>query len=256
MPACRADGGLPLVALAADLAAWPGAGDGRRTALSRAQPAARASLPPRLRDPFGYPRGSMGYDAIVLASASARRSQLLHQIGVRHRIVGGRHRRNAAAGREAARLRAAARRGQGAGGRRAARRPAGRPGARRRHDRRARTDGSSASRPTRRNASRCSRALAGRTHAVLTAVALWHEGRLRQVLDTSYVTFRAIDADEGRRYWASGEPAGKAGGYAIQGLGAVFVARIEGSFSGVMGLPLFETAALLDAAGVRRWQAA
>ena len=71
-------------------------------------------------------------------------------------------------------------------------------------------------------------ALAGRTHAVLTAVALWNEGRLRQVLDTSYVTFRAIDADEGRRYWASGEPAGKAGGYAIQGLGAVFVAAHRG----------------------------
>ncbi|HWN07179.1 MAG TPA: nucleoside triphosphate pyrophosphatase, partial [Steroidobacteraceae bacterium] len=99
-------------------------------------------------------------------------------------------------------------------------------------------------------------ALAGQRHAVLTAVALRHGNRLHRALDTSYVTFRAIDPDEGRRYWASGEPAGKAGGYAIQGLGAVFVARLEGSFSGVMGLPLFETAALLDAAGVRRWQRA
>ena len=74
-------------------------------------------------------------------------------------------------------------------------------------------------------------------------------------LSTSYVSFREIDADECRRYWASGEPAGKAGAYAIQGRGAVFVSRLEGSFSGVMGLPLFETAALLDAAGVRRWEA-
>jgi DNA-directed RNA polymerase specialized sigma24 family protein len=98
--------------------------------------------------------------------------------------------------------------------------------------------------------------LAGRTHAVHTAVALWHDGRLRQTLDTSYVTFRDIDVAERRRYWQSGEPAGKAGGYAIQGLGAVFVTRLEGSFSGVMGLPLAETAALLDAAGVRRWQLA
>jgi septum formation protein len=97
-------------------------------------------------------------------------------------------------------------------------------------------------------------ALAGRTHAVHTAVALWHDGSLRQALDTSYVTFREIDEAERRRYWRSGEPAGKAGGYAIQGLAAVFVTRLEGSFSGVMGLPLAETAALLDAAGVRRWQ--
>jgi septum formation protein len=99
-------------------------------------------------------------------------------------------------------------------------------------------------------------ALSGRTHAVLTAVALWHGGRLHEALDTSYVTFREIPEPERRDYWASGEPAGKAGAYAIQGLGAVFVSRIEGSFSGVMGLPLFETAVLLDAAGVRRWQAA
>jgi len=99
-------------------------------------------------------------------------------------------------------------------------------------------------------------ALAGRTHAVHTAVALWHDGSLRQALDTSYVTFREIDEAERRRYWRSGEPAGKAGGYAIQGLAAVFVTRLEGSFSGVMGLPLAETAALLDAAGVRRWQPA
>jgi septum formation protein len=98
-------------------------------------------------------------------------------------------------------------------------------------------------------------ARAGRSHEVLTAIALWNAGQLRLVLSTSVVTFRAIDAGECRRYWATGEPAGKAGAYAIQGLGAVFVSRLEGSFSGVMGLPLFETAALLDAAGVRRWEA-
>jgi septum formation protein len=98
--------------------------------------------------------------------------------------------------------------------------------------------------------------LAGRRHEVLTAVALWHDGRLSEALATSHVTFRAIDAAECRRYWATGEPAGKAGAYAIQGLGAVFVRSLEGSFSSVMGLPLFETSALLDAAAVRRWQIA
>jgi septum formation protein len=98
-------------------------------------------------------------------------------------------------------------------------------------------------------------ALSGRCHKVLSAIALFDGVTMREGLSASRVTFRALDAAECRRYWASGEPAGKAGAYAIQGLGAVFVARLEGSFSGVMGLPLFETAALLDAAGVRRWQA-
>jgi septum formation protein len=67
------------------------------------------------------------------------------------------------------------------------------------------------------------------------------------------VAFRSIDAAEARRYWETGEPHDKAGGYAIQGLGGVFVADLRGSYSGVMGLPLFETAELLDTAGVPRW---
>ena len=98
-------------------------------------------------------------------------------------------------------------------------------------------------------------ALSGRTHEVMTAVALAEGTELRTAMNVSRVTFRALDERECRRYWATGEPAGKAGGYAIQGLAAVFISRLEGSFSCVMGLPLFETAALLDAAGVRRWQA-
>jgi len=98
--------------------------------------------------------------------------------------------------------------------------------------------------------------LEGRSHRVLTAVALVgkHGETLR--LARSTVTFRRIDADEIERYWDSGEPVDKAGGYGIQGLAAVFVEKLEGSYSGVMGLPLFETAALLDAAGVPRWQPA
>jgi septum formation protein len=96
--------------------------------------------------------------------------------------------------------------------------------------------------------------LSGRSHRVLTAVALV-DGRGSQVcLSDSEVQFRTLGAAECARYWDSGEPRDKAGGYAIQGLGAVFVARLLGSYSGVMGLPLFETGALLDAAGVPRWQ--
>ncbi|MBS0387182.1 MAG: septum formation inhibitor Maf [Proteobacteria bacterium] len=96
--------------------------------------------------------------------------------------------------------------------------------------------------------------LANRTHEVLTAVALVTECGHDVRLSRSEVRFRAIDARECERYWASGEGRDKAGGYAVQGLGAVFVKELRGSYSGVMGLPLFETAALLDAAGVPRWQ--
>lgn len=98
-------------------------------------------------------------------------------------------------------------------------------------------------------------ALSGRRHDVLTAVALSSNGRVETAISETRVTFRALSVAECRDYWASGEPVDKAGAYAIQGLGAVFIARLEGSYSGVMGLPLFETAALLDSAGVRRWQA-
>jgi septum formation protein len=95
--------------------------------------------------------------------------------------------------------------------------------------------------------------LSGRTHQVLTAVALVDRRGTALRLSASEVEFRALDAAECARYWETGEPRGKAGAYAIQGLGAVFVRHLRGSYSGVMGLPLFETAALLDAAGVRRW---
>ena len=92
--------------------------------------------------------------------------------------------------------------------------------------------------------------LSGRRHQVLSAVALWRAGRLETALSRSEVRFRGISFEEARSYWESGEPADKAGGYAIQGLGAVFVEHLEGSFSGVMGLPLFETVELLQKAGV------
>ena len=92
--------------------------------------------------------------------------------------------------------------------------------------------------------------LSDRTHRVCTGVAL--AGRAVEFrLSVSDVTFRRISAAEAEAYWASGEPLDKAGGYGIQGLGAVFVKHLRGSYSGVMGLPLYETAELLQAAGIR-----
>lgn len=92
--------------------------------------------------------------------------------------------------------------------------------------------------------------LAGRTHRVLTGVALI-DGSVQYRLSESCVSFRPITNEEINAYWDSGEPLDKAGGYAIQGLGALFVDHLEGSYSGVMGLPLFETGELLTGAGIR-----
>ena len=95
--------------------------------------------------------------------------------------------------------------------------------------------------------------LSGRTHRVFTATALRSSAGMRSLLSRSEVSFRAIDEAERRSYWRTGEPRGKAGGYAIQGYAAVFVSDLKGSYSGVVGLPLYETATLLIAAGVPRW---
>jgi septum formation protein len=106
------------------------------------------------------------------------------------------------------------------------------------------------------DAVRMLRLLSGRTHEVLTAVALSAAGRLQSAVSRSDVTFRTISEMEARDYWNTGEPRDKAGGYAIQGHGAVFVAELRGSYSGVMGLPLYETAEFLRLAGVPRWRPA
>ena len=89
------------------------------------------------------------------------------------------------------------------------------------------------------------RRLSGRTHRVLTAVAVAREARMETVLSASAVEFRELADGEIGHYVASGEPLDKAGAYAIQGRAAVFVRAISGSYSGIMGLPLFETAELL-----------
>lgn len=97
--------------------------------------------------------------------------------------------------------------------------------------------------------------LSAREHVVYSAIALATADGVAVRLSVTRVVFRAITEIERAAYWASGEPRDKAGGYAIQGLGAVFVESIAGSYSGVMGLPLAETAALLVAARVPIWQA-
>jgi len=95
------------------------------------------------------------------------------------------------------------------------------------------------------------RKLSGRTHEVRTVVALAMEGSLTTAMSVSTVSLRALTDPEIERYCATAEPYDKAGGYAVQGLAAVFIERIEGSYSGVMGLPLFETARLLALAGLK-----
>ena len=98
--------------------------------------------------------------------------------------------------------------------------------------------------------------LAAVTHRVLSAVALASAGALRVRLSESAVRFRPIALAERHAYCATAEPYDKAGGYAIQGRAAVFVEAIRGSYSGIVGLPLYETAALLSEAGLSYWQGA
>lgn len=98
------------------------------------------------------------------------------------------------------------------------------------------------------------RLLSGREHQVLTAVAVARGAQVQSQLVTTQVRFRALSEAEMAAYWDSGEPADKAGGYGIQGLGAVFVEHLSGSYSAVVGLPLMETARLLAGFGIRCWQ--
>lgn len=97
-------------------------------------------------------------------------------------------------------------------------------------------------------------ALSGRSHEVLTAVALVSAERVVSQVVSSQVTFRPLSRAEIEAYWASGEPQDKAGCYGIQGLAAVFVSQLQGSYSAVVGLPLCETAALLAEFAIPCWQ--
>ena len=93
-------------------------------------------------------------------------------------------------------------------------------------------------------------ALSGKSHRVLSAVAVVFQGKLAVALSVTQVRFRRLSTNEIAHYVASGEPLDKAGAYAIQGRAAAFVKHIEGSYSGVMGLPLYETAQLLNKFGI------
>ncbi|NOX69417.1 MAG: septum formation inhibitor Maf [Gammaproteobacteria bacterium] len=92
--------------------------------------------------------------------------------------------------------------------------------------------------------------LSGRQHTVVTAVAVLCQDDIRTAVSESAVRFREINPDEAAQYWQSGEPRDKAGAYAIQGKGGLFVESLAGSYSGVVGLPVFETARMLREAGV------
>lgn len=94
------------------------------------------------------------------------------------------------------------------------------------------------------------RRLSGEEHRVLSAVSLRMNDRHWQALSISTVRFRPLADEEILAYWATGEPWDKAGAYAIQGIGAVFISHLQGSFSGVMGLPIYETAQLLRNVGI------
>lgn len=107
-----------------------------------------------------------------------------------------------------------------------------------------------------RDAARMLRELSGTTHRVLTAVAVQHGRKRRDALSDSRVTFEAMTPAQIRDYVATGEPMGKAGAYAVQGWAAAHIVRIAGSYTGIMGLPLYETALLLREFGLANPRAA
>jgi len=195
----------------------------------------------------------MKKDFIYLASASPRRSELLRQIGVRFQV-------------RAASIDEQQRAAEGAGdyvvrmARAKADRvwedtvAANRPGPVLGADTAVVLDDAVFGKPADGpDALRMLEALSGRAHTVLTCVAVRNGNELEAILSTNEVRFRATTDAERRAYCATLEPFDKAGAYGIQGFGAVFVEQLRGSYSAVMGLPLFETAGLLRRFGLPAW---
>ncbi|MDQ2640700.1 MAG: Maf family protein [Pseudomonadota bacterium] len=190
-------------------------------------------------DLFAFPH-------IVLASASPRRRELLDQLGIAHQVLpadvdetGREGEAPAALAQRLARMKALEGRRRDGGHRIVL-------GA----DTVVTAEGQLFGKPAgREDAVRMLTQLGGREHRVVTAVAVAPpgEGPVLEAVSESVVSMRAITVAQAAAYWDTGEPAGKAGAYAIQGLGAVFIEHISGSYSGVMGLPLYETARLLQA---------
>jgi septum formation protein len=187
------------------------------------------------------------FPTIVLASASPRRSELLRQLGVAHRVLAVDVDESALPGESAQTLVERLARDKALAG--LTRDGAGLPvlGA----DTVVVVDGQIFGKPVDSGAALTMlEAMSGRWHQVLTAVAIampGPHGQLRTACSATAVKMRSVTRAEAVAYWHSGEPVGKAGGYAIQGIGAAFIEEIRGSYSGVMGLPLYETAQLLQA---------
>lgn len=192
----------------------------------------------------------MGKDFVYLASASPRRSELLRQIGVRFTVRAAAVDEKLGSGEapEAYVVRLAAAKAETVWAAVADARPV--LGA----DTAVVLDGEVLGKPADAvEAAAMLERLSGRAHRVLTGVALRHAGGLDTRLSESEVRFRATTAAERLAYCATEEPFDKAGGYGIQGHAAVFVESVKGSYSGVVGLPLFETAELLAHCGLPAW---
>ena len=190
---------------------------------------------------------------LILASASPRRSALLTQIGVRHHVVPARIEERRLEGET---IEQCVRRLAEQKAMKVYTRQSGEPlpvlGA----DTVVTIAGRLLGKPRdREEALEMLGQLSGREHEVISGVALAQRGLICSKLSRSVVRFRVLERTECEAYWASGEPRDKAGAYAIQGRGAVFIDVLRGSYSGVVGLPLFETAELLAAAGIPVWQA-
>ncbi len=186
---------------------------------------------------------------LYLASRSPRRAELLTQIGVRFEILDAEVDETPRPGEapEAYVLRVSEDKARGGVAARGARAPRPVLAA----DTAVVCDGRVLGKPAdRAEALAMLAALSGREHRVMTGVALAADGRIETRTSVSRVRMRAIDEAERRAYVDTGEPLDKAGAYAIQGRAAIFVEALSGSYSGVMGLPLYETAELLAAAGV------
>jgi septum formation protein len=195
----------------------------------------------------------MSLDFVYLASGSPRRRELLQQIGVPFRVVGMAVDETALPGEAPAAYVARLAAAKAEAGWERSRDEAEVPVLA--ADTVVVLDGRMLGKPAdRQDAEGMLLELSGRTHEVFTAVALRTAGGVESRTSRSEVTFRAVTAAEARAYWETGEPCDKAGAYAIQGRAAVFVADLHGSYSGVMGLPLFETAELLREAGISYWR--
>jgi len=194
----------------------------------------------------------MSLDFVYLASGSPRRRELLQQIGVSFRVVRAAVDEAALPGEASAAYVARLAAAKADAGWERSRDASGVPVLA--ADTAVVLDGKILGKPAdRQDAEDMLLQLSGRTHEVLTAIALRTPGGLHSRISRSEVTFRAIAAGEARSYWETGEPCDKAGAYAIQGRAAIFIADLRGSYSGEMGLPLFETAELLTKAGLSQW---